>query len=477
MNSVTKLFTAVLFMLAVACISSCKKTFDQPPGPVDPTIVANMTIAQFKALHTVLGKLDMITDDIIISGVVTADDKSGNLYKQLFIADSSGALQILLDVPSLYGTYPVGRKLFIKCKDLCLTDYNRTMQLGVRAYVSGIPTSQAIPANLIGNYVIGGSLNNPVIPTVVTLAQLGGSSVDMNNKYVGALIQLNDYEFANPLNTFADTSAYRKDTNDTLQNCSGSKVILRSSGYAKFAGLRVPSGNGSIVAIYTVFQSSGTGTKQLVLRDTGDIKFTNGRCGAPPPGSTVYIDENFETQSYTVSTPQTYSPIAVAGWQNLAEVGGRTYSARFFSSSKYAYLSGFGSGGVTTSWLVTKAINRTTANTTLTFDTKQDFLLTVAPGGTPVPAALKILISTDYTGTGNPWAAGVNWTDITAQATLSPGSTTGNFPSDYTPSGNISINGTGNVYVAFKYEGDDPAGTASDKTSAWEIDNIRVLGN
>jgi len=33
------------------------------------------------------------------------------------------------------------------------------------------------------------------------------------------------------------------------------------------------------------------------------------------------------------------------------------------------------------------------------------------------------------------------------------------------------------VYVAFKYEGDDPAGTASDKTSAWEIDNIRVLGN
>jgi len=100
MNSVTKLFTAVTLMLAVVGISSCKKTFDQPPGPADPSIVANMTIAQFKALHTVLGKLDMITDDIIISGVVTADDKSGNLYKQLFIADSTGALLKLMSQAS-----------------------------------------------------------------------------------------------------------------------------------------------------------------------------------------------------------------------------------------------------------------------------------------------------------------------------------------------------------------------------------------
>ncbi len=479
MNKVSKLFTALLLVTGIIAISSCKKTFDQPAGPADPNIVANTTIAQLKALHTVYGKLDVITSDIVISGIVVADDKSGNLYKQLYIQDSTGGLQILLDLGSLYQTYPVGRKIFIKCKGLCISDYNRTMELGVKATIGGFPSLEAIPGNLVGDYVVGGSINNPVTPTVVTLAQLGGSSVDMQNKYLGALIQLDEFEFRNrdTSKTYADTSAYKNTLNDTIANCAGVNLIVRTSGYAKFAGIPVAKGHGSIIAIYTVFQSgtSFSGTKQLIIRDTSDVRFYGPRCGAPPPGSVVYIDENFETQ--TANTVAPYAPVSIAGWQNIAELGSRTWDARIFSSNKYAYLSAFGSGATNTTWLVTKAINRTTVNTTLTFDTKQDFYLTIAPGGTPVPAAVKLLTSTNYTGTGNPWAAGVTWTDITSQATFSPGSTTGNFPSNYTPSGNVNLNGTGTIYVAFRYEGSDPAGTASDKTSAWEIDNIRVLGN
>ena len=94
-----------------------------------------------------------------------------------------------------------------------------------------------------------------------------------------------------------------------------------------------------------------------------------------------------------------------------------------------------------------------------------------------MPSALKVLISSNYTGSGNPWAAGVTWTDITSQATLSPGSTTSNFPSSYTGSGNINLSSySGTIYIAFRYEGADPTGTATDRTSAWEIDNVKVLG-
>lgn len=473
MNTISKFITAILF---VGVLGSCKKEFDSPPGPSDPQIVPNKTIAQLKAMHTTPGAYDVITDDIIISGVVIADDRAGNLYKQLFIRDESGALQILLDAASLYGNYPVGRKIFIKCKDLCISDYNRMMQLGIKATVSGAPSVQGIPSNTISNYVIGGSLNNAVTPKAVSFAELGGTSVDMQHPLLGDLIQLNDYEFVNPMNTYADTSVYKKDQNDTLQNCTGSKIIMRTSGYARFAAARVKQGNGNIAAIYTIFQSGSSGTKQLLLRDTSDITFTNGRCGAPPVGSIIYIDEKFETQTANASAP--YLPVTIAGWQNSSETGTRTWDARTFSSDKYAYLSGFGAGGPVKTWLVTKAINRTTATTTLTFATKQNFYLSSYPGGTPVPSTLKIMTSTNYTGTGNPWAAGVTWTDISSQATFSPGTTTGTsaYPSAYTPSGNISLNGSGNIYVAFVYEGDDPAGTSSDKTSAWEIDNIRVLG-
>lgn len=474
MNTISKFFAAILFTAAVSSLGSCKKEFDSPPGPSDPQIVANKTIAQVKAMHTSFGAYDVITDDIIISGTVIADDRAGNLYKQLFIRDSSGALQIILDAASLYTNYPVGRKIYIKCKGLCISDYNRMMQLGIKATVSGAPSVQGIPSNMITNYVIGGTLNNPVAPKVVTFADLGGSSVDMQNPLLGDLIQLNDYEFTNVMNTYSDTSVYKKDQNDTLQNCTGSRIIMRTSGYARFAAARVAQGNGNIAAIYTIFQSGSTGTKQLLLRDTTDVKFKNPRCGAPPPGSVVYIDEKFDGQTANTTSP--YVPVSIAGWQNLAELNTRTFDARMFSSDKYAYLSGFGAGSPVKAWLVTKAINRTTATTTLTFGTKQDFLLSSYPGGTNVASTLKVLTSTNYTGAGNPWAAGVTWTDVTSQATLSPGSTSSAFPSAYTASGNISLNGIGNIYVAFVYEGDDPAGTTTDKTSAWEIDNIRVIG-
>jgi hypothetical protein len=90
---------------------------------------------------------------------------------------------------------------------------------------------------------------------------------------------------------------------------------------------------------------------------------------------------------------------------------------------------------------------------------------------------LKVLVSSNYTGTGNPWAAGVTWTDLTASAAFATIPSTG-YVSGFTNSGNISLNSySGTVYVAFKYEGADPTGTTNDKTTTWQIDNIFVVGN
>lgn len=482
MNRIAKLITASVMLVAVAgTFSACKKTFDEPPGPGEVNIVANTTIDGLKAYHTSPGTFDLITDDVIISGVVVANDKSGNFYKQLFIQDSTGAMQLLLDANSLYVTYPVGRKVYIKCKGLTLSDQNNNMALGVKAVVGGLNSLEGIPGALINQYVIGSTLNNNVEPATVTLADLGTS---MNNRYINSLVKLENYEFitGDTSKTYSDTSAYKSTQNRLISlGCgSGLQTVVRTSAYASFAGLRLPKGNGSITAIYTIFKSSPTSsttTKQLIIRDTADVQFNNVRCGAPPVGTVVLLNEDFETQSANTTAP--YNPISISGWNNLPELGTRTYDARIFSSNKYAYVSGFGTNlPDVKSWLVTKAINLdATTSEKLSFDTKQDFLLSTYPGGTNVAAALKVLISTDYTGTGNPWATGVTWTDITSLATLSPGSTTSAFPSAYTPSGSIDISTfSGTIYIAFKYEGADPSGTTSDKTSAWEIDNVRVLG-
>ncbi len=466
MNKIKKFTSAFIAMLFATAIlfSACKKNFDEPPAQTDPNLVANTTIKDLKARHTSPGVYDLISTDIIISGVVVADDKSGNFYKQLFIQDSTGGLQINLDATSLFGSYPVGRRIFIKANGLTISDYNGTMQLGVKATVAGLPSLEGIPGSLISKYVVGGSLNNPVVPRVVKLSQLG---TNMNDAYLGSLIQLDSMEFVNAdtSKTYSDTSVYKSTVNLNIKGCSGPSVVVRTSAYANFAAQKVPKGNGSIVAVYTTFGS----TKQLIIRDTNDVKFYNPRCGALT--GNILLNENFESQVVPGSSP--FNPITIAGWTNVSEMGNRLWEARIFSSNKFANLSAFGSNqNVIRTWLVTKAINLGTfTNKTLRFNTIQGF--TGAANSTA--ALLKVLISTNYTGGATPWTA--TWTDITSSVNLSPGSATG-FPATFTASGPISLDAySGTIYIAFRYEGADPTGTTSDKTSTWEVDDVSVTAN
>lgn len=241
-------------------------------------VVANTSIASLKSLHSVAGQMDAIYDNIIISGIVTANDEHGNFYKEIYIEDSTGAIKVMLDATELYKTYPIGRRVYIYCKNLYISDYYRMMQLGTRVVISGAPTMQGIYSSDIPNYVKGGSFNNPITPTIVTLGQLGTA---MSDSYLGRLVKMNDYEVipADTNKTWADTSVYRLDQNINIQNCgSNSKTIIRTGGYADFAGLAVPKGNGSITSIYTVYLT----TKQFIIRDTSDVQFASLRCGSGP---------------------------------------------------------------------------------------------------------------------------------------------------------------------------------------------------
>ena len=143
--------------------------------------------------------------------------------KQLFIQDSTGAIQLLVDASGLYASYPVGRKVFVKCKGLTISDYYGTMQLGVKAVVGGVTSLQGIPGAVVNNYLIGGSLDNPVVPIPVTLSQLGTA---LNDRYMNALIQLQDYEFiaADTAKSYSDTSAYRSTQNRTISQIGRAHV-------------------------------------------------------------------------------------------------------------------------------------------------------------------------------------------------------------------------------------------------------------
>ncbi len=285
-------FTFLALLTAIAVTSlimvSCNKKFDEPPGYIGPDITPTMTIGELKALHTT-GGIELITANEIISGIVVADDQSGNFYKTIDIQDATGGIQLKLDAYDLYTQYPVGRQVFVSVKGLYLGDYNKLIQIGggIDATVSPARLGYLASA-LFDQYITKGSLDNIVTPKVVKVA-------DLNDTYQSMLIQLDNFEFSttDTAKTFADVSLTTSALNYTIKSCAGESIILRNSSYADFAGYGLPNGNGSILAIYTVFGS----TKQLNIRDSSDVKFYNTRCaggggtGGGGTGTTISISD------------------------------------------------------------------------------------------------------------------------------------------------------------------------------------------
>ena len=80
------------------------------PGDITPT----HTIKELVSLYTP-GKPVVINDDIVIAGRVISSDKSGNFYKQIFIQDETGGIEIKLGKNSLYNEYKPGQMVYVKC--------------------------------------------------------------------------------------------------------------------------------------------------------------------------------------------------------------------------------------------------------------------------------------------------------------------------------------------------------------------------
>lgn len=274
------LFQILILMFISISISSCvKNEFDAPPNSCeDPALSANISIKKLKQDYFVSGISTQITDDLIIKGIVNADDRSGNYYKTITIQDDSAGIAIRIDMSDYYTRFPVGRRVFVKLKGLYIGAYNNLIQIGANdpADPANVAT---IPLSLVEKHLIKGECNLPVTPVDVTINTL-------NNSYQNMLIRLTDVEFlpSDTGKTFADPMT-QLSQNRTLTDCNNNSIIIRTSGFANFAGAKVPAGNGMLMAIYTVF---GT-TPQLILRDISDVSLIGTRCGTQPGGSNATI--------------------------------------------------------------------------------------------------------------------------------------------------------------------------------------------
>ena len=122
---------------ALAALISCEEWepvvnahYDVVDVAQPANLTANYTIADLKLLYSKLGEPVKIDDDIIICGRVASEDRSGNIYKSLYIQDETGGIELKIGKSSLYNDYRPGQWIFVKCEGLTLGNYSGMLQLG-----------------------------------------------------------------------------------------------------------------------------------------------------------------------------------------------------------------------------------------------------------------------------------------------------------------------------------------------------------
>lgn len=219
----------------------------------------------------------LIEKDIMIKAVVTGNDVSGNIYNQVSVQDASGAIIIAINGSGLSGYLPVGQEILVNLKGLYIGSYKKLPQIGgVNTKISDGSLSMGKIERAVWNEHFkilnpGEADASTVEPEEFDLTKLTDKAYMEAN--VGKLMTLKKVKFAsaNGSNVWAPD-----DTNTSLElidaetgkKINSSNLVVRNSGYSKFANEVVPQGVFDITGIFTRFGD----TWQIVLRNTDDLK-------------------------------------------------------------------------------------------------------------------------------------------------------------------------------------------------------------
>ncbi|MCC6372169.1 MAG: choice-of-anchor J domain-containing protein [Bacteroidia bacterium] len=418
-----KISNNLLILFAVLTMfNSCKKEYDLPP--VKSAAEANkINIANIKAKFKTNLSYKFKADSSLYC-VVTADEVSGNLYKDIFVKDATGALHVkLINSGGLF----IGDSIRINIKGATLNDYNDLVQL------DSVDSEKNI-VKLASGY-------NPT-PMVTTIANILANT-SATSSIQSRLVQLNNVEFvsADQNQPFADAIG-KASLNRILKSCDGKTLTVRTSGYSNFAARLTPGGNGTFIGIVSNFN----GTMQMLVRNANELIMNGTLCGGGTNTNTAgtYLSKNFDDNSTTSG-----------GWTKQNVSGTIDWTTATFGGQTFAKISNFVSSANVPceTWLISPAINLSSSTAPmLSFNNAYKF----------TGDALEAYVSTNYT-SGLPSTA--TWTKV--NFTLS----SGNYV--FVSSGLIPLSAykSATTRIAFKYKG-----TAADG-STWEIDDVLVKEN
>ncbi len=397
MKSIIKILAITTAIVPAFMFSGCiQGKYEMPEVdeiPAGDTITITRLWEMYDSLVATGGGTYKFTEDCSVYGYITMSDKIGNIYKSAYLQGGpEDDKAINLHLLSTGGVYE-GDYVRVYLKGLVLGDYSGMIQLDsvhVDNNITKLDTHRFLEPEIVG------------IESINT------------NEYVGKLVKLTGVQFQKAYvgTTYADKPG-KKTVNTYIEDELDNTLIVRTSGYASFAGDTIPRGSGSLVAIVGKYNTE----YQMYIRNTSEVQMTNRRFGE--------VDEIFAFDLDDVATGE----FSESGWQNIAKQGTAKWMCTQTQDGNVFSIGGKASEQNET-WLITPEITLV-ANSMLSFKTRM-----ITAGN-----SLKAMISTD---------GGENWNEIPANIATS---------TDWAISGNVSLaQYSGNVRIAFKFE--SPVGIA-----------------
>lgn len=283
MKAIKYFAIATFCLLAVACEKTEWDVITPAPSELygnnsitDDNIV---TIAQLKEMYpNVFASTDenaLVDRDLKIKARVTGNDLRGNIYKQFMVQDETGAIIIAVNESGISGYMAEGQEIIIDLKGLYIGGYRKQPEIGAPYNGSSIGRMQKDVFQK--HFKFTGSALQPVQPI--------DFDINMNkDEHCAKLVTLKNVTFAdaNGTNTYApgDNSVpvVGGCVNRALTGISSSKLVIRTSTYAKFAANKLPydevNKKPHVVNI-TGIATRYNDTWQILIRKESDIEIVN----------------------------------------------------------------------------------------------------------------------------------------------------------------------------------------------------------
>lgn len=392
------------------------------------------TVAQVKEYYK--GSLYQITENATLKAKVVGNDAAGNLFKKVYVEDETGGIAVNINVNDLFldRRFQIGRTVTIGLKDLYINDKNGEVQLG--ALFQG-NVGQVNPEETYKHFFRTDRPITTVTPTVKKINELTKADI-------GRYIRIKDLQFIETDlgKTYAEGT---NTTARTLEDCSGNKTDLTTSGYADFGTRDFPfkasstdidTGKGDVTGILSYYN----GKYQIWILNLRGADLDNPRCdGTTPVPTATIFKEGFDNLS---------------NWTTVNVLGTQTWTTTNFGNPRpSAFLDG--SRQANEDWLVSKPIALSGySDPFFSFETDGRF------NGNP----LEVYVTENYTGN----VATTTW----AKATNAVYDTDLDGFAGFVSSGKISLKAYEgkSVVIAFKYT------SVAGASVSWELDNVIVRG-